>query len=203
MSRKVKIILAVLLAVVVLTVGGVAVAMAQTPPSPTESNGLLARVAAILGGDMTEQRLIDAFKQANMEIRNDAIEKALEKAVSDNRISSTEAAQISQWWQERPAVLDSLINGSLPRFGPFLKPIAVKAQLTRVAEILGIPEETLVAAFKQAAQEMRTSAFNRALDNAVANGRLTEEQADKIRERVEERPGAINWFWRWGRMHRD
>jgi hypothetical protein len=199
MSKKVKIILAVLLAVVVLTVGVVSVAMAQTPPQ-AEGNGLLARVAEILGGNVTEQGLIDAFKQANLQIRNEAIEKALDKAVSDNRVSSAEAEQIRQWWQGRPAALDKLISGFLPRCGPWLKPIAVKAQLTRVAEILGIPEETLVAAFKQASQEMRADAFNRGLNTAVEQGRLTQEQADKIREKVEDRPGAINWLW--GRMHR-
>jgi hypothetical protein len=201
MSKKVKIILSVLLAVVVLTVGVVSVAMAQTPPQPqAEGNGLLARVAEILGGNVTEQGLIDAFKQANLQIRNEAIEKALDKAVSDNRVSSAEAEQIRQWWQGRPAALDSLISGFLPRCGPWLKPIAVKAQLTRVAEILGISEETLVAAFKQASQEMRADAFNRGLNTAVEQGRLTQEQADKIREKVEDRPGAINWLW--GRMHR-
>ena len=199
MSKKAKIILSVLLAVVVLTVGVVSVAMAQTPPQ-AEGNGLLARVAEILGGNVTEQGLIDAFRQANLQIRNEAIEKALDKAVSDNRISSAEAGQIRQWWQGRPAALDSLISGFLPRCGPWLKPIAVKAQLTRVAEILGIPEETLVAAFKQASQELRADAFNRGLNTAVEQGRLTQEQADKIREKVEDRPGAINWLW--GRMHR-
>jgi hypothetical protein len=202
MSKKAKIILSVLLAVVVLTVGVVSVAMAQTPtPTPqAEGNGLLARVAEILGGNVTEQGLIDAFKQANLQIRNEAIEKALDKAVSDNRVSSAEAEQIRQWWQGRPAALDKLISGFLPRCGPWLKPIAVKAQLTRVAEILGIPEETLVAAFKQASQELRADAFNRGLNTAVEQGRLTQEQADKIREKVEDRPGAINWLW--GRMHR-
>jgi hypothetical protein len=201
MSKKLKIILAVLLAVVVLTAGVVSVAMAQTPPpQSSEGNGLLARVAEILGGNVTEQGLIDAFKQANLQIRSEAIEKALEKAISDNRISSAEADQIRQWWQERPVALDSLISGFLPRLVPRLRPIAVKDQLTRVAEILGIPEETLEAAFKQASQELRGDAFNLALDKAVANGRLTQEQADKIREKVEERPGAINWLW--GRMHR-
>jgi hypothetical protein len=205
MSKKVKIILSVLLAVIVLTAGVASVAMAQTStPTPTqaEGKGLLARVAEILGDNVTEQRLIDAFKQANLEIRSEAIEKGLDKAVSDNRVSSAEAEQIRQWWQQRPAALDSLISGFLPRLAPRLYPIAVKAQLARVAEILGIPEETLVAAFKQASQELRADAFNRALDKAVANGRLTQEQADNIREKVKDRPGAINWFWRWGRMHR-
>lgn len=200
MSKKVKIILAVLLAVVVLTAGGVSVAIAQTPPPQTEGNGLLARVAEILGGNVTEQGLINAFKQANLEIRSEAIEKALEKAVSDNRISQAESGQIWQWWQQRPAALDSLISGHLPCLAPRLYPIAVKGQLARVAEILAIPEETLVAAFKQASQELRAAAFNRGLNTAVEKGRLTQEQADKIREKVEDRPGAINWLW--GRMHR-
>lgn len=199
MSKKVKIILAVLLAVVVLTAGVVSVAMAQTPPQ-SEGNGLLARVAEILGGNVTEQGLIDAFKQANLQIRSEAIEKALEQAVKNNRVTQAEADQIRQWWQERPAALDSLISGFLPRLVPRLRPIAVKDQLTRVAEILGIPEETLEAAFKQASQELRADAFNRTLNKAVEQGRLTQEQADKIREKVKDKPGVINWLW--GRMHR-
>jgi len=199
MSKKVKIILSVLLAVVVLTVGVASVALAQTPPQP-EGKGLLARVAEILGGNVTEQGLIDAFKQANLQIRSEAIEKALEQAVKNNRVTQAEADQIRQWWQERPAALDSLISGFLPRLAPRLHPIVVKSQLTRVAEILGIPEETLEAAFKQASQELRADAFNRTLNKAVEEGRLTQEQADKIREKVKDKPGVINWLW--GRMHR-
>jgi hypothetical protein len=205
MSRRLKLVLPIALLVALLTVGIAPVAMAQAPPSQQsqpEGKSLLARVAEILGGNVTEQRLIDAFKQANLQIRNEAVEKALEKAVSDNRISSTEAGQIRQWWQQRPAALDSLISGFLPRLAPRLRPIVVKDQLTIVAGILSIPEETLVAAFKQAAREMRTDVFSGALDKAVANGRLTQQQADNIREKVKDKPGVINWLWRWGRMHR-
>lgn len=203
MSKKVKIILSVLLAAVVLTVGVASVAMAQTPPPPqpqSEGKSLLARVAEILGGNVTEQKLIDAFKQANIEARNNAINRVLERAVSDNCISSAEAEQIRQWWQQRPAAVDSLISCFLPRLAPRLQPIAVKGQLARVAEILGISEEKLVNAFKQAYKEMREDAFNRALNKAVEQGRLTQEQADKIREKIKEKPGVINWFW--GRMHK-
>jgi predicted secreted protein len=203
MSKKVKIILSVLLVVVVLTAGVVSVALAQTPPPPQpqpEGKGLLARVAEILGGNVTEQRLIDAFKQANMQVREEAIEKALTRAAENGRITKEQANQIRQWWQQRPAALDSLISGFLPRLAPRLQPIAVKGQLTRVAEILGITEEKLVAAFKQASQELRADAFNRALNKAVEQERLTQEQADKIREKVKDKPGIINWFW--GRMHR-
>ncbi len=57
-----------------------------------------------------------------LQIRNKAIERALEKAVSDNRVSSAEAEQIRQWWQRRPAALDTLISGFLPRLAPRLQP---------------------------------------------------------------------------------
>jgi K+-sensing histidine kinase KdpD len=204
MLRKLKLVLPIALVVALLTVGIASAVMAQAPPSQQsqpEGKSLLARVAEILGGNVTEQSLIDAFKQANLQIRNEAVNRALDKAVSDNRISSAEADQIRLWWQQRPAALDSLISSFLPRLAPRLQPIVVKDQLTIVAGILGIPEETLVAAFKQAAQEMRTDAFNQALDKAVANGRLTQQQVDNIREKVKEKPGIINWFF-WGRIHR-
>lgn len=53
--------------------------------------------------------------------------------------------------------------------------------LARVAEKLGISEEELTTAMKEARLEM--------IDEAVAEGRLSEEQADRLRERVE--AGAI------------
>jgi phage I-like protein len=204
MSRKVKII-SILVAAVMLTLGIVSVAFAQAPPTttpPQQGKTLLARVAEIIGGTVTEQKLTDAFKQATAEIRNQNIDRALQKAVENGRITQQQSDEIKAWWQQRPAALDSLMGGFLrmPGLrgqvrGVPAKPLpVVKAQLTRVAEILVIPEETLVNAFKKASQEMKLEAFNRALDKAVANGRLTQEQAEKIRERVGEKPGAVPWF---------
>jgi len=51
--------------------------------------------------------------------------------------------------------------------------------MTRVAGILGIPEETLADAFEQARMEQ--------LDAAVVAGRLTEEQAQAIKDRIQAR----------------
>ncbi len=50
--------------------------------------------------------------------------------------------------------------------------------IARVAEKLGISEEQLRTAFQDAEQEL--------VDEAVAEGRLTEEQATRIRERISE-----------------
>ena len=70
MSKKVKVIIGVLVAVLVMTFGGTAIAMAneeETQPAlPAEpgavSGNFLARVAEIL--DIPEEDLVNAFKQA-------------------------------------------------------------------------------------------------------------------------------------------
>ena len=118
MSRKVKVLVSVLVAVVLLTVGGTATVMAQegefapTPePSTTalivtaNTTGLLARVAEKLG--ITEEELINAFKQAQQEMSDEAFFKYLDKAVEEGLIDEGEAEAIKGWWQQRPEVLDS------------------------------------------------------------------------------------------------
>ena len=67
-----------------------------------------------------------------------------------------------------------------------------KGLLARVAEILDIPKEDLTNAFKQAQQEMREEAFIRFLDKAVEEGRLTQEEADGIKEWWEQKPEALD-----------
>ena len=67
MSKKVKVLISVVAAVLLLTVGTTAVVMAQEEPAPEpRANGLLARVAGIL--DIPEEDLITAFNQARQEI---------------------------------------------------------------------------------------------------------------------------------------
>lgn len=58
-----------------------------------------------------------------------------------------------------------------------------QALLSKVAEKLGVSEEQLTQALKDARFEM--------IDEAVAAGQLTEEQAAKLKERIEENGGAF------------
>ncbi len=64
--------------------------------------------------------------------------------------------------------------------------------LSRVAEILGIPQEELGNAFKQAKQEMREEALIRSLDRAVEKGRITQEEADEIKAWYEQKPESLD-----------
>jgi len=120
MSKKMKVLVSVLVAVLLLTVGGTAIAMAQEeeePAPPVESNGLLTRVAEIL--DIPEEDLIDAFGQARQEIREEAFYEALNKAVAEGIITEEEAEEIAEWWEQKPDALDQgLFGNAFGSMGP-------------------------------------------------------------------------------------
>jgi len=111
MSKKVKVLVSVLVAVVLLTVGGTATVLAQendeeviATANETGTNGLLARVAGILG--IPQEELVNAFRQAQQEMREEAFIGYLDKAVEKELITQEEADEIKEWWSERPEVLD-------------------------------------------------------------------------------------------------
>ena len=103
MSKRMKILVVVLAAVLLLTVGGTATVMAQEAPKPTPpANGLLARVADIL--DIPQERLVDAFKQARQEMKPADCEGNCEQARQQMRQARQELRQARQElrgeWQE-------------------------------------------------------------------------------------------------------
>jgi len=111
MSKKVKVLVSVLVVVILLTVGGTATVLAQendeevtATANETGTNGLLARVAGILG--VPQEELVNAFKQAQQEMREEAFIRYLDKAVEKGLITQEEADEIKGWWGERPEALD-------------------------------------------------------------------------------------------------
>ncbi|MBA7674018.1 hypothetical protein ES703_82225 [subsurface metagenome] len=113
MSKRMKVLVSVLVAVLMLVGSGSAIAMAQEEEEPAplvEANGLLARVAEILG--IPEEDLIDAFGQARQEMREDVFYEALDKAVAEGIITEEEAEEIAEWWEQKPDVLDQGLFGN-------------------------------------------------------------------------------------------
>lgn len=112
MSKKVKILISVLVAAVLLIIGGAVTVIAQDEPADEESvtttetapEGLLARVAIIL--EIPEEELVSAFQQAAGEMRAEAIDRALAKAVEKGFITEAEAVAIEEWLAQKPAALD-------------------------------------------------------------------------------------------------
>ena len=105
MSKKVKVLISVLVVALLLTVGATATVMAEgeeeTTPSPeANAEGLLKRVADIL--EIDEEDLISAFKQAQQEMGEEAFTNRLNQAVEEGYITREQADEIIEWWELRP-----------------------------------------------------------------------------------------------------
>ena len=81
MWRKRKFIIMLLGAVLIIAASIGGVAMAQDSEENSQSDSLLGRVAAILGID--QQRVEDAFEQAQVEMREQALDKYLQNLVDE------------------------------------------------------------------------------------------------------------------------
>ena len=115
MSKKVKVLVSVLVAVVLLTVGGTATVLADDGSTATANEagtkGLLARVAEHLG--ITDEELANAFELARQEMRKEAFIRFLDKALENERITEPEYEAIIAWWEDRPEALDCLFPPAL------------------------------------------------------------------------------------------
>ncbi len=113
MSQRVKVLVSVVVAVAVLTVGGTATVMAQDEPIQEEpvqeepelepssgANCLLDKVAEILG--ISREELANAFEQARQEMGEQAFISYLDEAVEKGLITQDEADEIADWWLNRP-----------------------------------------------------------------------------------------------------
>jgi len=171
MSKRVKVLVSVLLAVVVLTVGGAATVMAQDEPIQEEpvqepvqeepelapsfgANGLLAKVAEILG--ISEEELVNAFGQSRQEMREEAFISYLDKAVEKGLITQDEADEIEDWWLNRPEAVGR----------PVLRARILRAIRCR--------------------QQIAAS------DGALRSGAIIQEQGNRIGERWQNRLGALD-----------
>jgi hypothetical protein len=66
--------------------------------------------------------------------------------------------------------------------------------ISKVASILGLEEEQVTDAFRQARREMCDEALEQRLQKAVENGFLTQEQAEQILEWWQNRPDVMEGF---------
>ena len=151
-----------------------------------------ARVAEILG--MDAQTVSDAFSDAIESRAEQALEGRLDRLVAAGRITPQQAEEFQAWFDERPEGFPGLAFGrrGLHRGGYDLSP--------DVAATLGVDEATVADALAQVARER----MEERLEQAVEDGKITQEQADAMLERLEG-DGHPGWHGRqWGRrgMHR-
>jgi hypothetical protein len=210
MSKKMKVLIAVLVAILTLTVSGAVAVLAQEDEEvepdeeellgelneimprvkmfvSTESSELLSRVAEILG--ISEEELSDAFAQAKQEMMAERCEEAfyafLERTVEEGLITEEEAEEIKEWWEQKPEALDW-------------------TQLRNAFCMMRSNPESLTdngwEGFKGVRQniQLRLQEFRNPelrmemLEQAIEEGFISEEDVDGIREWTGNRPAALS-----------
>ena len=148
------------------------------------------RVAEIL--ELDEETVADAFEQATQQRVDEALQARLDKLVEAGRITQEQADELKAWYDERPEGVPGLGFGkhSFHHRGGDVGSL--------VAEILEVDEQTVADAIDQARDEQ----FQARLDQAVEDGRITQEKADAIAERYanSDDEGRHGRFGK-GRMH--
>ena len=99
-SRKLVVVGVVAAAVLLAgTIGGVVLAQSNGATGGS-GNTLLARVATILGID--QQKLQDAFTQAEKDMRQEALSNRLKSLVDQGKITQDQADQWKTWLDSKP-----------------------------------------------------------------------------------------------------
>ena len=134
------------------------------------------RVAEIL--DLDQETVIEAFDQARTDIQGQQLQAKLDQAVEDERISEEQAEEFQSWFDQRPEGLSILHSGKVG----FWRGSGNVASI--VADTLELGEDSLTDAIREARCELIVERSQQWLDQAVEDGRITQEQADKITERL-------------------
>lgn len=131
------------------------------------------RVATTLGTDADETA--DALESVSQAMYSEALEGKLQDAIDDGRMTEEQAQEYR----------DNAASVGWHSFGYGYKRGDVDEFADRVGEELGVDGGDVKDAIEQALADIRSEALESQLQAAVDSGRITQEQADEIRERVD------------------
>ena len=178
MSKKMKIVAAIIAGVVLIGIIGTAAVMADTPTptppaavTPPARPDVTVRVAQILGNGITADQLKAAIQTARTALAPTATPPVATPATPGATPSNPSARPT------RPAPI---------------KPADLYAKVATILNIPAITGDKIAAAFQQAEKEIRDQAVTAALDNAKASGKITQTDEDQIQAWLKSRPAALD-----------
>jgi len=131
------------------------------------------RVAATLGTDA--DATADAIEQVAGEMRSEALEEKLQEALDEGRITEEQAQEY------RDEAASAVWYGK--GFG--FKGNDVEDFANRVGAILEVDGGDVADAMEQAITDIRSEALESRLQAAIDSGKITEEEAAQIREKIQ------------------
>ena len=129
------------------------------------------KVAATLGTDADETA--DAIEQVAGEMRSEALEAKLQEAIDDGRMTEEQAQEYR----------DKADSRGWHGFG--FKGDSAEDFANRVGAILEVDGSDVADAMEQAITDIRSEAVESQLQAAIDSGKITEEEAAEIREKIQ------------------
>ena len=129
------------------------------------------RVAATLGTDADDTA--DAIEQVAGEMRSEALEAKLQEALDDGRITEEQAQEYR----------DEADSRDWHGFG--FKGDSAEDFANRVGAILEVDGGDVAEAMEQAMTDIRSEAVESRIQAAINSGKITEEEAAQIREKIQ------------------
>ena len=155
------------------------------------------RVAATLGTDADATAA--AIKQVATEMSSEALESKLQAALDDGRITEEQAQEYR----------DKAASAGWYGFGHGFKGGDSDEFANRVGAILDVDGGEVADAIEQAMTDIRSEAVESKLQAAIDSGKITEEEAAEIREKIASgdwkgfgKHGKRGGKGHWGRGHR-
>ena len=134
---------------------------------------LAGRVAKTLGTDADETA--EALEKVSQEMLSEALEAKLQDAIDDGRLTEEQAQEYR----------DKANSGGWRSFGFRFKGDSAEDFSNRVGVILEVEGDDVADAVEQAMTDIRSEALEGRLQAAIDSGRITEEQAEEIRQKIE------------------
>jgi len=144
--------------------------------------------------NVTEDKVFDAFEQAFEEgahVPSGQIERRIPK------LTEEDVDRIIEWYQNRPEGVSMTGLHTIRYFDAEVQLLSAGSHgmldslAARVAGILGLDRQKVVAAFHQAHRESADEMHREGLDDLVKEGVLTKEQADRYFQWYLTRPDTV------------
>ncbi len=191
-------LVAALLGSVLVSTNRIGPVVAQTEQPQTEQTepageaSFVTRLAAKLG--IEQSNLEAALTQVRRQKAEEALNARLERAVAEGRMTQEQADQYKAWRLARPTATTGGHFRGTARFNG-LRGLS-DDYISRIAAILEIEAETLKAAVTRVLREIQDESLDRRLQQAVEQGKLTQEQADEYMSWWQARPDtALRGHW--------
>jgi hypothetical protein len=168
-----KIVFATVLVATMLISSAPAIALAQEGEAPEHQGALISQVSEILGID--QQEFDNAFKQAQMELRDEALDARLQELIAEGTLTQKQANEFKTWMEAKPDI-------------PMVPPRQLEEALDK--GIITQEQADQLKAWMEAKPDI-PEIMPTMGERLIEEGIITQQQADEYKAWMESRPADM------------